>query len=542
MNASYARTGSLLRLALRRDRIRLPIWVFSLGIFTPYIMVAYDTVFSNPSDMEAILAMMASPSMALFTGPGYGLDTLVPGSEDAIPLIFAGVYWLYLMAIVALMSIMLMTRHTRREEEAGRSELIRASAVGSRAPLTSSLLLVFGVNLLVGAITTAGLIGAGCEASSSLLVGVTTMLVGWFFAGVAAVTAQLSAFSGAANGLAGAVLGFSFVIRGVGDMIAPVGEHGTWLSWISPMGWAQQTRAFYDDRWWPTLLLLGGTLVLVAFAYTLSARRDLGAGMLKVRHGKPTAAGWLSTPPALAWAIQRPLAMGWTIGLILAAIMYGSFTEAMVTSFNDLPDLFQSFMGGADGALEGYLTLTVMMFRVTLAAYAVSAIGKLVNEERGGRLEPVLATPVRPNTWLLSHVAIITLVAAVLAIGLAVIGGAFAAASGDDVRWIADAATAGAAGIPSVLIVLGLAAALYAVGPRWVTLAWIPVVLGAIIELFGDLLQLPEWARQISPFEHTPDMPAQAFELSPVLIQCAVAIGLVVIAWWQFGRRDIPSA
>ncbi len=47
------------------------------------------------------------------------------------------------------------------------------------------------------------------------------------------------------------MLAAAWVVRGVGDMAAGPDEYGTWVSWLSPLAWAQQTRAFHDDRWWP---------------------------------------------------------------------------------------------------------------------------------------------------------------------------------------------------------------------------------------------------------------------------------------------------
>ncbi|MHA6513325.1 hypothetical protein [Tessaracoccus sp. Z1128] len=112
---------------------------------------------------------------------------------------------------------------------------------------------------------------------------------------------------------------------------------------------------------------------------------------------------------------------------------------------------------------------------------------------------------------------------------------------GDVDSLIGDALAGAATGIPAILVVLALAAALHALAPRLVTLAWIPVVAGGLIELFGDVMQLPDWVRQISPFEHTPAMPAEEFALAPILVQLAVAAALAAFALWRFSHRDIPG-
>ena len=56
-----------------------------------------------------------------------------------------------------------------------------------------------------------------------------------------------------ATGISVAALGIMFVIRAVGDV------NESWLTWVSPIGWAQKIGSFGDDeRWWP----LGLTVLL----------------------------------------------------------------------------------------------------------------------------------------------------------------------------------------------------------------------------------------------------------------------------------------
>ena len=540
MSTTFARTGALLRFDARRDRVRGAVWVLAVFAFVPYVLTAYSTLLTG-DEMASVLSMFSSPTMKLFTGPGFGLDGLTPDSDLAAQLIFAGAYWSYLLILVALMNIFLVSRHTRQDEQSGRAEIIRANPVGRDAPLTAALLWIMILNVVLGALMAGALIGFGSPVESSVLMGVATAAFGLFFAGLTAVTCQISAFSSAANGIAGGVLGAAYLVRGVGDMIAEPGEHGSTLSWFSPFAWAQQTRVYDDPRWWPVLLLVGAAAVLVAVAYLLQSRRDFGAGMIAVRRGKTRASSWIGSPLSVTLVLLRSQALWWMFSLGIAGLVYGSFTQSMVDVFSDMPVVFQQLMGGADGAISGYLTLTVVMMRVVVACYAVSAIGKLRTEEAEGRLEPLLATSFTPRTWLGNALGVVTVVVAIMVTGLGTIAGAFGTATDGDYDWVSKGLTAGAAGIPSVLMVLALAAALYSLSPRLLTLAWIPVVWGGIVSMFGGLLKLPDWARQFSPFEHTPEMPAQDFELTPFLVQCAVAVALGAFAVWRIWLRNLPT-
>ena len=65
------------------------------------------------------------------------------------------------MFLLGLMSMLLVTRHTRQEEETGRAELVSAGVVGRYAWLAASLLYVLAVNVVLAALTAAGYVAMG---------------------------------------------------------------------------------------------------------------------------------------------------------------------------------------------------------------------------------------------------------------------------------------------------------------------------------------------------------------------------------------------
>ena len=83
------------------------------------------------------------------------------------------------------MSIQLVVRHTRAEEESGRAELVRAGVVGRRAPLTAALLLVgrWPTRRSPSSIT-AGLAGSGLAVVDSLALAPGIGLTGLVFGAV----------------------------------------------------------------------------------------------------------------------------------------------------------------------------------------------------------------------------------------------------------------------------------------------------------------------------------------------------------------------
>ncbi|MCI2237011.1 hypothetical protein MO973_41100 [Paenibacillus sp. TRM 82003] len=293
-SSSTALTGTrrLLRFGLRRDRVRIPAWALSIGGLIAYFGAAIPAVYPDAAAMQTRAEIVRDPSGAFMTGPGYGLDDYTPGVMIANEV-------LGMIAVaVALMSILLVVRHTRAEEEAGRVDLVRAGAVGRRAPLTAALVLLLVANLAIAAVLLAAVLLAALLVNDlalpdSAAIAAGAAVVGLVLGSLAAVTAQLSEHARTASGTAGGLLGLAYVLRGVGDAAQP---GGSTLSWMSPIGWAQQTRAFVDLRWWPLLVGVGVAALLLTASFGLVGHRDVGAGLLPARRGRPAASRDCSAP------------------------------------------------------------------------------------------------------------------------------------------------------------------------------------------------------------------------------------------------------
>jgi len=164
-------TGGLVRLALRRDRVRLPIWVLALTALTYFSGSSMGTTFNTQASIDAYASSVAtSPAVVFLAGPPVALDTL-PG------IVLNKVSFVGLIG-VCLMVILDVVRHTRGEEEAGRLELIGAGVVGRYAALTAALLVAVGTSLVLGFVTALSLIACGLPAGGSFA------LVAWAVAGL----------------------------------------------------------------------------------------------------------------------------------------------------------------------------------------------------------------------------------------------------------------------------------------------------------------------------------------------------------------------
>lgn len=533
--STFTGTGKLLRFMLRRDRIRFPGWTLGLTVLMAYFATAIDAVVQTEEDLDGLSGFTGSPAGAMFGGPGFGFDDLT------VERFLAGQYGLYVITFAGLMGLLTVVRHTRAEERSGRAELVRANVVGRHAQLTAALILTALMAVLVTLLIAGLMAGRGYDSGGSLVFGASIGASALAFAGVAAITAQVSEYPRAAAGMAGSVLGAAFVVRAIGDM-ARVQESGpAWLSWLSPIGWSQQTAPYTFDRWGPLGLSVALAAVTAAVGYRLSARRDLGAGLRPPRAGSPRAAAWLNSAPALAFRLQRSGIIGWSLALLVAGVSYGAFTQSMQEAFDDAPEQMVEVMGGSGDLLNGYLGLMGLVMAFTVAIYAVLAVQSLRGEETDGRTEPVLATGVSRQSWIGSHLMVIGLAVPWLLLVAGVGIGIGAVGSTGDGSLFGTLVLGHVAHTPAVWVVLAIAALLYAVAPRLLPVTWVLVAYAGIVGFFGPILELSDAALSVSPFEHIGEYPVADISVGAVVILTVVAVVISAAAIAAFRRRDIVT-
>ncbi|ADG76422.1 anibiotic ABC transporter efflux pump [Cellulomonas flavigena DSM 20109] len=533
-SAATTVTGTLrlLRFGLRRDRVRLPVWALSVGGLIAYFGAAIPAVYPDAAAMQTRAAIMKDPSGAFMTGPGYGLDDYTFGVMIANEM-------LGMIAVaVALMSLFLVVRHTRAEEETGRADLLRAGVVGRDAPLAAALLLLVVANLAVAGVLLAALLANGLAAADSAAIAAGAATVGLVFGALAAVTAQLSAHARTASGMAGGILGLAYVLRGVGDAAQP---GGSTLSWLSPIGWAQQTRAFVDLRWWPLLLGLGTAVLLVGGALLLVGRRDVGAGLVPARGGRADARRALLSPAGLAWRTERSGIAWWAVGLFVFAVLTGSMAQGIVDSFASQPQLAEVFGGAAlDDVLSSTLSAFLAFFAMAVAVYAVVSVNRLNREEDDGRAGVVLATAVSRPAWL-GGTLLVTAVGSTLL--LLVCGFGLGAGVASSVGGGGHVGAFTAAALVYLPVVLGFqAVAALAHGARagtwWV---WLLLVTSILVGLYGPLFNLPDAVLDAAPFALVPHAPYEAVTVLPLALLTLTAGALTATAAVALRRRDMTA-
>ncbi|WP_086728564.1 ABC transporter permease [Streptomyces carpinensis] len=518
-----AGTGTLLRFALRRDRVLIPVWVAVNALMVLSMPNTLKSLYATPSERADLMRQMATnTSLRAMVGPVLG---------DSLGALTAWRVGVYAGALAAVTSLLVVVRHTRDEEESGRQELVSSGTVGRRAPLTAALLAAAVANAAVALLVTAGLAGQG--AAGALALGLGVAGAGMVFATMAAIVAQLTESARLARGLTAAVLGAAFVLRAAGDSARNDGS--SVLTWLSPLGWLENLRPFAAERWWVLLLFAAAAAVQAVVAYGLAGRRDIGMSFLPSRPGP--AEGALGTAGALAWRLQRGSLLGWSTGFLLAGVVYGGMTDgaAKLVGDNDAARQIIERMGGRSGLTDAFLSAMIGMLGLVAALYVVSSVLRLSGEETSGRAEPVLACAVGRLRWAAGHL-VIAFGGSALIMLLAGLG--FAVGYGERVGPILGACLVQVAG---VWVIGGVAVLLHGLLPRGAVAAW--GVAGAVLLIgwVGPALKAPRIVLDLSPFGHLPKLPGGRMDWTPVGFLVVLAAALVAAGLAGLRRRDMAA-
>lgn len=538
--SAYAGTARLFRLAARRDRVQLPIWMVGSAVLIAAAAAAVIDEFPTEAGrVTALRGAGGSPAVLMMRGVPVGTDVgaMVNFRNFTSALVLAG-----------LMSTFAMVRHTRQNEETGRAELIGAGSVGRRAGLSAALGLVLGANLLLGAALTGTMLAAGLSAVGAVAFGAASAATGLAFAGLAGLAAQLFQSARATNASAATAVGVAFLVRGVGDALGERAADGiqvnsSWLSWLSPLGWGEQVRPYGEERWWVLALPVVFFAVCVTASFALLDRRDLGAGLIPARPGPAGASRRLRSPLGLAWRLQRGAVLGWVIGSAAFGVGIGSLGGAIDVGLAEnagVADLMGQLAGTtAVDLVDAYYAAMMNVFGALAAGFVVQSLLRLRAEEAGGPAEAVLATAVSRSRWVASHLICAVGGAAAMLLLAGAGAGIADAATGGEVG-LGTLTVAGLAQLPAALTIAGFVVLAFGGLPRLVvTLAWVGLVVSIACGLLGDVFGLPQSVRDLSPFSHVPAIPAADLTPLPIVALTVVAAALAAAGLALFRRRDL---
>lgn len=535
-------TRRLVQLAFRLDRVKLTVTVASIGLFVAVLVGGVSEIFASDAEMrQGIAFLAANPAMRLFglpTGPDMGHLLMLRA-------------FTMISIIVALVSTFTVIRHTRQNEELGRSELVGSTMVGRHAALTSALIVATIVNITIALFVSVGLIDGGLPITGSITMAAAIGLVGFAFSGVAALAAQLTQTSRGANSFAAAAVILGFILSGIGSVLGSLKPSGfavdaAWPIWFSPIGWAQMLNPFAGENWLMLIVFLAFFFVCVGGAVRLNNKRDNGNSVFAARPGREYAKTDLLGMVGLTWRLQKTAFFGWLVGIGSLAVAFGVIAKDVDDFLLQAEGIAEIFVGatGAEEVMLAFFGSIVSMLGIFVLAYAVSVSLRLRAEEERA-LGFLLSTGLGRTRWAIAMIGFLFTSAMVLLIVAGFLTGLTAdVVTGGSVDMLWQIVVGAFLQLPAIAVLIGVVILTFGVLPKYSgVVAWsIVVVSVALGPMFSSLLNLPAGAANISPLTHTPAVPpADNIAALPLLVLSVVAVGLVSAGIVLFTRRDIAA-
>ncbi|MGZ6643585.1 MAG: polyketide antibiotic transporter [Solirubrobacteraceae bacterium] len=444
-----------------------------------------------------------------------------------------------LSIFAALWGVLAAVRALRAEEEAGRQELILAGVVGRRAAFAAALAAIAGGAVVLWLALWLGILtgGAGAGPSAYLALAILSPLP--VFAGVGALASQLAPTRRGALALGTGVLGLALLVRMVADTASGAGR----LRWVTPLGWAEELRAFAGARPLVLLLPVASAALMLALAARLSERRDVGVGLLAAHDGAAPRLALLSSPAGLAVRTLRGGFLAWLAGIGVYALIMGGVSGSVASGLSASLQKQLEKLGAAGPATpRGFLGFAFLFFVLAISLFGTFQLSAIREEEAEQRLETLFAQPVGRARWLAERLGLAAAGAACLALAAGLFAWAGAGVAGAHVA-LGRMLEAGANCLPACVLFLGLGALAVALAPRAGVLVAYALVSAAFLwETVGGLLGAPAWLLGVSPFHHVALVPAEPLKATGAAVLLALGLVAAGLAAGAFRQRDLTGA
>jgi ABC-2 type transport system permease protein len=505
------------------------VWVIALAAGMIGTAAAVAGLYDTPAKIHTYAEAVTSGSaLAAINGHVEGIDSLGGVIQDEFGFLAS--------FLLPLLGIGLTAGSTRREEESGRLEAILGGRIARHQPVLAALAMATAAILATSVLFATGLTLSGVPASGAILYSAALGLLAFVFAGFAALLAQLvphtrGVYTGSLIALAAA-----YVLRGVGDTTTG------WLSWLSPLGWAEKTAPFGDQRWWALALPAVAGVAFGGAAVWLAARRDIGSALLRSGAGTARVTMLGRRPIGFAVWVHRPATVGWLAGGMLLTGMMGALARQFLDAVNGNAALGEAMGISGDRPLDGFIAVTQLYLAVLGAGYVIQAIGTLRSEEAEGRLETRLTGTLSRARWLAAHGAVVAagllLIVACSSVLLALTT-AWSIGNPDEIGAVV---RSGLDYLPAEMVFAGLALAMFGLWPRGFGLAWAAYAGATFIAFLGPGLRLAPWVLDLAPTTHVGNPPLATVDTNDLAALAAVAIALALVGFVAVRRRDIPRA
>ncbi|GGI39589.1 ABC transporter permease [Mammaliicoccus stepanovicii] len=521
--------GKLTLFYLKTNKWKMLFWTLGVVMLTLIIPPAFQEMYPNKTDMKPIVETSKNPAMEAMLGPGQFDHVSVGVLFTHEMLLFTGI-------LVAIMSILFVSKGTRGDEETGRVEMIRALPIGKMSPLISSVMSMIIVNVAIAVLLSIGLPLLNIDSidwKGSVIFAVSLGVIGILFGMLAAIFAQLTETSSSVMGYSITVLIVCYLIRAIGDVLNDT------ISLISPLGWVTRTFAYSENNVLPLFFMFMLAMIFLLIAMLLYARRDLESGLLPSRPGKRNANPiWLS-PLGMQFKLYKVGNISWAIGMFIFGASYGSIFGELDAFIKDNTMLQQMLAGKGSNYVESFLPTLMVILAIVSTIPALISLYKIKTEINEHRIEHILSRPVSRVKFFSSYI-VVALFNSFIMIFLAALG-----------LYIAQRSVlnhpfhfwtiihSGIVHVPAIITFVALGVLLIGWLNKWHFVVYLYLTYTFFVVYLGQLLNLNDWLKNITPFQHIPEIPVEEMSYKGISILIAISIVFIVIGLLGFKRKDI---
>ncbi|WFA09262.1 hypothetical protein [Tissierella sp. Yu-01] len=527
----FVGTKELLYLYLRRDRFRLLIW-----ILLPVLMLIFHSI--------TMISLSSGKNIVSFLNE-FNEDVLISAVHGPIMSLdlVGATLWRAASPITLFLGIgviLTVIRHTRTDEETGRTELIRSFSVGRYANLTAAMLLVILSTLLSSLLMTIPMKLIGGDVKEVLVFGATLFFAGIFYGGVGLLACQLKSSSSGTRNIGTIFLGLGLLINILNNM----GGGDTFLRLLSPIAWSRITTPFSGGNVLGIVYCFVISVIPVFLAYTLSVKRDIGGAIFMDQTGLAEAKLTFNNPLALAWKTHKGMFMGWLFALIFVIGAFASISPSMSGSISSA---FEGIAG--DNWMEGmtmdllFLNIMIYILSIFVGLYSLIAMNNLKKEEIDGRNEIILDKKIKRKKYMFSFVFVALYGSAVLLIAMGLTGGiVYSVVTNNFGNEFWQIFIMGISKIPAVWILIGTFSIFYGFFPKLTDICWAIWGFFSLLEIAweGGII---DWSlMQLSPFSSS-HYTIHVNNLSPQLLIgiLLTSVILIFIGMVGYEKRDIMT-
>ncbi|HET7488316.1 MAG TPA: hypothetical protein VFJ85_10335 [Acidimicrobiales bacterium] len=537
-DAPRARRAVLVVTARRAARPGI-LWGLVFGGTVAATMTQYSSLFPDAASRARLaLSVQGNAGFEALFGKIHAIDTVA--GYTAYKTLFT------LMVLGAIWGLLLATRVTRGEEDAGRWELLRSgrtTAAGAAAQAAAGLgagVVCLWLPTATFAMWAGGADKVGVGAGPALYFATAAVAGAAMFMGIGLAAGQLAPTRHDANVIGAGVMAASYLVRMVADSDASLG----WLRWASPFGWIEELRPLtgsHPAAFVPVVVLVAAS---VAVALAVAARRDLGASALAGRDTPPARTFLLSGQAGLTIRLTRATVVVWLLALAGTGLVFGLVTQAAGNAAKGSATLERVIarLGASGAGAVVYLGFVFLMAAGMVAIAVAGQVAALRNEEATGHLDNLLVRRVARWRWLAARLAV--------GVGLVVLASAAAglaawvgAASQHAAVGFGDLLVAGLNVAPPAVFVLGIGCLVFGIRPRAaVAVTYGLVVWSFLVEIVASVVDSGQWLRDTSPLLHIAPAPAADpnWTAAGWLVGLGALAALAGIA--AFSRRDLQGA